>query len=214
MPIQTFIAFDVETTGLDRTTNQIVELAGVKFTVEFNKRKKAIPITIDTFSELVKPTMRIPDDVIAIHGITNEKVENSRSIKEVLPEFFKFCGLASIMIAHNAPFDNGFLRHAIRDNNISPIGNPVLDSQKISRSIMKEAASHKLGELAKRLRREISLKLDSSKQHRALYDCEILMEIFVAILNRRLEPEEWEMAEFLTKVSPYHNEPLFITKGL
>lgn len=213
MPLQTFIAFDVETTGIERDSNQIIEVAGVKFTVEINSRKKAIPVTIDTFGELVKPTMRIPEDATAVNHITNEMVENARPITEVLPEFFKFCGLASVLIAHNAPFDNDFFRHAIRDNNLSPIGNPVLDSLKLSRNIMREAASHKLGELAKRLRREVG-ELSSENLHRALYDCEILMKVFVAILNKRLEPEEWEMAEFLKKVAPYHNEPLFITKGL
>ncbi len=199
----TYIAFDVETTGLDYKKEQIIEIAGAKFTVKIDG-KKVTSVHIDAFESFVKPTMFIPKEATNINHITNEMVEDAPSIAEVMVDFKKFCGLSSILIAHNADFDAKFIYKAMNDNNIPLIKNPIYDSLRLARKIMPEAPSYKLGELAKRLRRQMNIELNSENLHRALYDCEILREVFVAILSKRLMPRDWDLSEFLKVMENVH----------
>jgi DNA polymerase III epsilon subunit-like protein len=89
LPFATFIAFDLETTGLDPARNKIIEVAGVKFTIEL-KNGILVPKTIGTFSSLVKPTMHIPAEATQVNGICDADVDDAPSITDVLPEFTKF----------------------------------------------------------------------------------------------------------------------------
>lgn len=95
-----YIAYDLETTGLNSETCEIIEIAAVK--VEYHK-------IVDTFQELIKPKNKIPKKITSITGITNEMVENCRSIEDVLPEFIKFTEKYP-MVAHNADFDYSFIK--------------------------------------------------------------------------------------------------------
>jgi DNA polymerase III subunit epsilon len=203
MQYQNFVAFDTETTGLDAETQQIIELAGVKFTVEL-KDGKMVPKVLGTFESFVKPSMMIPEEATRVNGITNEMVDNAPPISEVLPDFIKFCGLSTVLIAHNAEFDAKFLRKAISVHKLSPLNNPVIDNLKISRKIMPEAPSQKLGELAKRLRREMSLTLNSDNLHRALYDCEVLAHVFTTVVRKRFMPIHFAMGTFLKEMELIH----------
>ena len=208
---QHFVAFDTETTGLDAETNQIIELAGVKFTVELDPQGKIIPKILGTFESFVKPTMMIPQEASNINGISNEMVENAPPIQEVLPQFIKFCGLSTVLVAHNAEFDAKFLRKAIKTHSLNQLNNPIVDNLKISRKIMPEAPSQKLGELAKRLRREMTLNLNSVNLHRALYDCEVLAHVFVAVCRKRLLAPNFIMGTFLKEIDAIHG-PLIDAK--
>jgi DNA polymerase III subunit epsilon len=108
-----------------------------------------------------------------------------------------FCGISTILVAHNASFDAKFLQAELQENNLPLIKNPIIDSLALSKKIMPEASSHKLGNIAKRLRREIDIELDSENLHRALYDCEVLRDIFVAILRKRFKDKDLQMGTFL-----------------
>ncbi|MGL1936376.1 MAG: 3'-5' exonuclease [Fibrobacterales bacterium] len=195
IPFATFVAFDLETTGLDAARNKIIEVAGVKFTLEV-KKDTIIAKTIGTYESLVKPTMHIPEEATQINGISNEDVEDAPGITGVLADFTKFCGISTILVAHNASFDARFLQSELAENNLPLIKNPIVDSLAISKKIMPESPSHKLGNLAKRLRRQMNITLDSENLHRALYDCEILREVFVAILRKRFKQTDLQMDTF------------------
>lgn len=95
-----YIAYDLETTGLHADTSEIIEIGAVK--VEYHQ-------IVDTFQELIKPKKKIPPRITEITGISNEMVENCRSIEEVLPDFLKFIGKYP-MVAHNANFDYSFIK--------------------------------------------------------------------------------------------------------
>jgi DNA polymerase-3 subunit epsilon len=209
---QTFVAFDTETTGLDSNRDQIVEIAAIKFGLELGPTKasadpKVRPVILDTFSQLVKPDMFIPEEAMKIHGITDAMVENAPKIQDVLPDFVRFCGLSTVLVAHNASFDLNFIKAATDAHNSPLLKNPVLDSLKIARKIMNEAPSHQLGELAKRLRREIQVDLNGEKLHRALYDCQVLAEVFIAILRRHFLTADFELGRFLKAVETVHGAP-------
>jgi DNA polymerase III subunit epsilon len=204
-----FVAFDVETTGLDAEKNRIIELAGVKFTFEDNAGKLVVKV-LDRFESLVKPDMRIPEDATRINHITNEMVEDAPPAIDVLQQFIRFCGLSTILVAHNAEFDCRFLSREIRENKIMGLKNPIWDSLKLSRKIMSEAPTHKLGDLAKRLRREISLQLESGALHRALYDCEVLAEVFTVLLRKRFTAKDLEYSNIIKSVEKVHGPSLVL----
>ncbi|HEX2613359.1 MAG TPA: 3'-5' exonuclease, partial [Fibrobacteria bacterium] len=137
LPFITLVAFDVETTGLEAEKEDIIELAGVKFTLE-RQGGKLVPRETARFESFVKPTKLIPDEATRINKITNAMVENAPELKDVLPKFFRFCGLSTLLVAHNAEFDTKFVSRGIRRHGLVMPQNPVIDSLKVMRKILPE----------------------------------------------------------------------------
>ena len=102
MALPPLTVFDVETTGLDpKRGHRIVELAGVR--IEGGKI-----IEEQTFHSLINPERDIPPEVRQIHGISQSDVAGAPTVMTVLPQFLSFAQ-GSILVAHNAAFDKGFL---------------------------------------------------------------------------------------------------------
>jgi DNA polymerase-3 subunit epsilon len=103
MALPALTVFDIETTGLDpRKGHRIVEIAGVR--IENGK------ITEKTFESFVNPERPIPPESRQIHGISDQDVNAAPTIMSVLPEFLAFAQ-GTILVAHNAAFDMGFLEN-------------------------------------------------------------------------------------------------------
>ncbi|MCC5697540.1 3'-5' exoribonuclease, partial [Klebsiella pneumoniae] len=96
----TFVVVDLETTGTDRTGDAITEIGAVKI------RGGEV---LGEFTTLVNPGRDIPPSIVAITGITNEMVADAPPLDSVLPAFLEF-SRGAVLVAHNAPFDIGFLR--------------------------------------------------------------------------------------------------------
>ncbi|MBR4915948.1 MAG: 3'-5' exonuclease [Fibrobacter sp.] len=208
-----FVAFDLETTGLVNTKDEIIEIGAVKFTVAV-ENNKVVPKLISEFNTLVNPNMMIPKDATAVNKITDEMVRDAPPVGECLKKFTAFCGQGSILLAHNANFDASFLRVAYNKNpQLVPV-NPVIDSLVMARTILPELANHKLGYMAGLFmkRGEFTMQIDPAKMHRAVYDCEMLMEVFVALLRRRFKEKDWEMANIMASLAKYKGLPQFINK--
>ena len=208
-----FVAFDLETTGLVNTKDEIIEIGAVKFTVAV-ENNKVVPKLISEFNTLVNPNMMIPKDATAVNKITDEMVRDAPPVGECLKKFTAFCGQGSILLAHNANFDASFLRVAYNKNpQLVPV-NPVIDSLVMARTILPELANHKLGYMAGLFmkRGEFTMQIDPAKMHRAVYDCEMLMEVFVALLRRRFKEKDWEMANIMASLAKYKGIPQFINK--
>ncbi len=210
----TFVAFDLETTGLFKNKDEIVEIGAVKFTV-YDDGGIVRPKEVATFQTLVKPPMMIPDEATRINHITNAMVENAPPINDALRKFTLFCGQSAILVAHNADFDSGFLHVAYSKHPQILPGNPIVDSLRIAKSILPELKSHKLGDLAhmfQRIKGQIRLSINNEEMHRAVYDCEMLMEVFVALLRRRLRKEDWDIARILPAIQKNGSSPAYLTK--
>ena len=208
-----FVAFDLETTGLLNTKDEIIEIGAVKFTVAV-ENNKVVPKLLSEFNTLVNPNMLIPDEASKVNHITDDMVRNAPPVGECLKEFTKFCGQGSILLAHNANFDASFLRVAYNKNpQLVPV-NPVIDSLVMARTILPELPNHKLGYMAGLFmkRGEFTMNIDPAKMHRAVYDCEMLMEVFVALLRRRFKEKDWEMANIMASLAKYKGLPQFINK--
>ena len=214
MIYSTFVAFDLATTGLFSNKDEIVEIGAVKFTV-YDDNGIIRPKKISEFQTLVKPPMMIPDEATRVNHITNEMVENAPDINTALKKFTVFCGQSAILVAHNADFDAGFLHVADTKHPQLLPGNPIVDSLRVARSILPELKSHKLGDLAhmfQRIKGQIKLAINNDEMHRAVYDCEMLMEVFVALLRRRIRKEDWDISRILNCIIKHGSTPAYLTK--
>jgi len=191
------IAFDLETTGLDVSKEEIIELGAIMFSVKESKGR-IVPDKLEEFQSLLKTSRRISNDATKVNHITNEMLSTALSPVEVLQKFKIFCDKANCLVAHNAAFDTSFLSAAYGKHLVTAPTLPILDSMKIARNIV-QLPNYKLGTIAKALegRNEISLKIKDDSMHRAVYDCEMLMHVVAALLRGRFSLEEWSEPEFL-----------------
>ena len=192
------IAFDLETTGLDVAKDEIIEIGAILFSVKEN-RGNMVSEELDVFQSLVKASKPITLEASKVNKITDEMLLNAPSCAEVLQKFKTFCDMSNCLVAHNADsFDKRFLSAAYGKHSVPAPTQPFLDSIKMARNII-QLPNYSLGSIAKTLktRNEISLKVREDSMHRAVYDCEMLMHVFIALLRGRLSNEEWAAQEFL-----------------
>lgn len=159
-----FVAIDVETTGLSPIQNELIEISAIKY----NGGKK-----ISTFTTLIKPKQRIPYYITNITGITNEMVEKSPLVEDVMPKLIEFIEDSPI-VAHNAMFDYKFIQ-SYSNNSFSK--NKLIDTVQIGRKLYPKLENHKLGTIAK----HIGIKEDGF--HRAEFDCECCAKIYMKYLE-------------------------------
>lgn len=199
LPNITLVAFDLETTGLSPTKDEIIEVGAVKFTFAKVGGKFDI-VEKGTFESFVKPDRHIPEEATRVNHITDAMVENAPAPVDVLPNFLRFCGQNSVLVAHNGHgFDAPFLKQGLKRAGLSVPKLPLLDSLKIARNLMRDNASFKLSDLAARLVQtgEIALKLDQAELHRALYDCRVLAQVMGRMILKAIPEKDLAMDKFL-----------------
>ena len=162
----TFVCFDLETTGLYATNDRITEIGAVK--VQNGK-------IVDSFSTFADPERPIPAKVIQLTGITDSMVKGAPSQKEAVEKFLAFCGDA-VLVAHNAPFDTGFIRKICQENGMDYDYTSV-DTVAIARKILPDINNVKLDTLAKHFH------LGKFNHHRAVDDAEMLTNIFLNLIR-------------------------------
>ena len=156
-----YVVFDIETTGLSPLQCDITEIGGV--------RVKNGEI-LDTFQTFVKPSGPIPPGIVALTGITDEMVENAPPPAKALQSFLAFCGNA-MLVAHNAPFDMGFITRKGRDAGLV-FENNWIDNVALCRMAYPQLGKYKLNLMAKHLK----IHLD---HHRAVADAECTAKVML-----------------------------------
>ncbi len=166
-----FVVFDIETTGLSKDNDRITEIGAVKI--------KDGKIT-DKFSTFVNPEIHIPEEITDLTGIDDEMVKYAPKIEEVLPEFMEFFG-DSVLVAHNAPFDTGFIRAKAEKAGLGVIRNTVVDTLELAKCLYPELKKYKLNLVCDHLGVELK------GHHRAVNDAAATAEVFVKMLNNLSE---------------------------
>ena len=161
-----YCVLDIETTGLSYRTEKITELGAIKI-----KNGEVI----DTFECFVNPEKPIPQKVVEVTHITDDMVKDARTIKEILPEFLEFMG-DSVLIAHNADFDIGFLKHNAEELGYK-LDNTYIDTLRLAKDLFPEYKKYKLGIIAEKLGIVVEVA------HRALDDVKTLVEVFKIMLK-------------------------------
>lgn len=161
-----YVALDVETTGLSlQNGDRVIEIGAVAIEGQS---------IIAEFSSLVDVDKRIPWQVQQVHGITNEMLSGEPKPDEVLPEFYKFIA-GSILVAHNASFDVGFLRYEFALLGMS-LNNRFLCTLKMSRKRYPHLPNHKLKTVSRYL---LGKSCEQMQMHRALDDAKLAAMIFL-----------------------------------
>ena len=163
-----FVAFDLETTGLFPPTNRVVEIGGVKF-----KRDRIEAY----FNQLINPRCSIPKDAYYIHHISDEMVADMPRIEDVLPSFLSFIK-DSVLIAHVATFDADFISCELARSNIVPPSNIILDTRNLTRFLFPYIPNYKLETISQ------YFGFEADGLHRALTDSTICFKIFRECIKR------------------------------
>jgi DNA polymerase-3 subunit epsilon len=169
----TFVAFDTETTGLFPIMHRLVEIGAVRFRLDGRE--------LATFQSLINSEIPIPKDVQRVHGITDHMVRGQPTVEQVIPHFIEFLGAPdTILLAHNALFDLGFLAVSLIRLGIAYPPNSVCDTLDMARRLSPTWPSHSLEHVA------IKLNVANKAEHRALSDARAVKDIFLAMLQHAL----------------------------
>ena len=161
-----YVVFDLETTGFSPNTCKIIEIGAVK--VENG-------VITERFSEFVNPQVPIPFKIEELTGIRDDMVMGAGTIEDILPRFMEFCK-GCVMIAHNAEFDMSFIRKNCMDLDI-PCNHTVGDTVAMARILLPALHRFKLDTVAK------ALKISLENHHRAVDDAECTAHIFVKFIE-------------------------------
>jgi DNA polymerase-3 subunit epsilon len=166
----TFVVVDLETTGARADDAGITEIGAVKV------RGGQV---IGEFQSLVNPGRPVPAFVARLTGITTAMVATAPDIDLVLPSFLEFAH-DTVLVAHNAPFDVGFLRAACADLGYAWPGFAVVDTLPLARRVVTrdEARNHKLSTLA------MLFRARTSPDHRALADARATVDVLHGLFDR------------------------------
>ncbi len=170
----TFVVVDVETTGLDPSIDRITEIAMMKV-------KNGV--LLDEFSTLINPLVPIPPSITELTGIDNVMVMDAPPAREVVPAIADFLA-DSIFVAHNAPFDWGFVSETAMRERGMQFENPQLCTVKLSKRILPNLSSKSLGPVT------AALNITIPDRHRASGDAfatALVLVKFLAFLQRKLE---------------------------
>jgi DNA polymerase-3 subunit alpha (Gram-positive type) len=164
---KTYVVFDLETTGVDRAKDKIIELGAVK--IEKGK-------IVESFSCLVNPECPIPEGASAVNGIYDDMVSDKLTFKEIVGDFYKFTRNATL-VAHNAPFDVGILTRQ-GTNEKYDFDNSYIDTLVMARQML-NLSKFNLGFLCK------SLNIELEGAHRALNDTVATAKLFIKLMNMK-----------------------------
>ena len=186
----TFVVFDLETTGFSPSKNQIIEIGAVKVVNGSIAQR---------FSTFVNPKVPIPFEIEQLTSINDDMVLDAPVIDEILPKFMDFCQDA-VMVAHNADFDMSFIKY-----NCSALGldceKTVLDTVALSRVLLPSLNRFKLDTVAK------ALNISLAHHHRAVDDAACTAEIFVKLVEM-LRNRGVETMEDLDQMESYTEETI------
>ena len=205
----TFVVVDLETTGgrawgtEEKTPDAITEIGAVKV------RGGAV---LGEFATLVDPQRSIPPQIVHLTGITSAMVCDAPTIDAVLPMFLEFAG-NSVLVAHNAGFDIGFLRAAAQRCDIAWPRPPVLCTVRLARRVLsrEEAPSVRLAALAR------LFAATSQPTHRALDDARATVDVLHALIERVGNQGVHTYADlraYLPNVTPAQRRKRVLAQGL
>ncbi|MBN2142980.1 3'-5' exonuclease [Candidatus Woesearchaeota archaeon] len=184
--LKDYIVLDIETTGLSKDRHRITEIAAVRY----HGRKK-----IGHFHSLVNPECHIPLFITKLTGIDNEMVKGAPTISNVLPEFMDFLG-SSMIVAHNASFDCGFISHNAEKHLKRELPNKRLCTRKLANRILPDLPSKRLGALCDLFR------IENKRAHRAMADVEATTQVlhkFLKLMHEQDIRKEEEILAFCSR---------------
>ncbi len=167
------VLFDTETTGLDPLHgDRVIEVACLELA-------GGLP-TGRTFHRFVDPERDIDPEASRVHGLTRADLRGKPRFAEIADDLLAFLG-ADPLVAHNAPFDFGFL-----DAELARLGHPALDRDRMVDTLaLAKARFPGLPNSLDALCRRFSIDLSERTSHNALLDCRLLAEVYIELTGGR-----------------------------
>ena len=182
---QVYVALDLEMTGLDPASDEIIEMGAVRF------RGREV---LDTFTSAVNPHRRLTDFIRGLTGISQEEVDGAPPFAQVAPRFVSFVGDAPV-VGQNVSFDLAFLgRQGVR------FSGPVFDTRELAQMLL-PSAEYSLAALAR------FLGVEPWRAHRALDDAVATSRVLTALVERALALDP-DLAAELARLTQAAGMPL------
>ena len=178
----TYCVLDLETTGFSFRTEKITEIGIMKI-----KNGEVI----DEFSCFVNPEKPIPQKVVEVTNITDDMVKDAETIDKVFPKILEFVG-DSVLVAHNADFDIGFLKYNAKQLGYE-LNNTYVDTLRLAKSLFPDFKKYKLGFIADKLGIVVEVA------HRALDDVDTTVKVFNVMISMLKEKgaKNWDDVDSL-----------------
>ena len=185
--LKSYVAFDVETTGLNPEQNEIIEIGALK--VRDGKVQ-------ERFMEFIRPTESIQPAITELTGITNQMVEQARRRQEVIPEFLDFCE-DDILVGHNVVFDYSFMKMSALSEGMAFDKNGI-DTLKIAQKVHKDMNSKSLGSLCE------YYHIENNAAHRAYHDALATAKLYQTLAHffEETDPKLFQPAALNYKQKP------------
>lgn len=175
--INSYIAVDIETTGIRSKIDKIIEIGAIKV---------IDGVEVESFSKLINPGVIISDMITNITGIDNQMVMGKPYIDEVIREFAEFAGDEKLpLLGHNVSFDYRFLKINAVNHGISFERN-LIDTLKIARSNLPKEVSKKLDDLC------MYFNISDENHHRALNDAKAAKDLYEILVKRCFNTDDNE----------------------
>jgi ATP-dependent DNA helicase DinG len=169
MRFDSFAVIDLETTGLDPRTCEIIEMGLGRY--ESGKLK-------DTFSQLVKPSASIPEEITRLTGIDDIMVRNAPAIDEAIDGFSNLLQGSLWIVGHNISFDLSFLKSVLPEELFRNLGPKVIDTGTLARILFPRLTRFSLGNLVR------FLGIERKRAHRALDDCLVTGQVYLKLISK------------------------------
>ena len=167
------VLFDTETTGLDPLKgDRVIEVAALELVNDLPTGRH--------FHALINPERDIPDDSTRIHGITNAHVADKPLFSAIAGDLMAFFG-EGMLVAHNAPFDFGFLNAELRRLGLGPLA----PERMVDTLVLAKQRFPGMPNSLDALCRRFSIDLSARTTHNALLDCRLLADVYVELTGGR-----------------------------
>lgn len=158
-----YVVFDIETTGLETSSDKIIEIGAVKM---------VDGVLTETFATLINPERPIPVEATKVNNIKNEDVARAPKFEEVVSDFYKFCH-GSTLVAHNASFDIGVVSASAKALSYK-FDHPRVDTLALAKTLVR-SGNYKLQTLLEKF------GIINKDAHRALHDAEATAKLYKAL---------------------------------
>lgn len=204
--MDSFIVYDLETTGVDPVKNEIIEIGAIKV---------CKGVVVDTYSCLINPHISLPGEIVALTGITQKMVEGGLEKREAIQGFLNFASEDTVL-GHNISFDYKFMK-AAADSLFLPFEKKTLDTLKIARKHLKDLPDRRLGTLCSHY------GYVNEHAHRALDDAMATYHVYQkmkeeffhidpdsflpqmgAVKTKKVEPMTLKQKKYLMDLIQYH----------
>lgn len=162
-----YVVVDIETTGLDPATDEIIEIAAIR--IEGGEE-------VATLSDLIRIAGTIPAEITQLTGIRQQDLATGIDLDQAIEHLLDFVRTDPIVM-HNAAFDMGFIDTVLEDLDLDEMQNQCIDTLTLARKRLPRAMSHALVDMCS------YFSIDSQGMHRALVDCRLTRQVFVRLLE-------------------------------